>query len=321
MAEMTPVTGTCPLRNPSSAERSSCGSISRPARTTGSPLTSAGRSMAANRSPGLLTTNSATSAATLRTPSTVTIESMPPPNGTRARPRLPPAARARARGAWAAGASAAGGWRFDAEVGEVEVVLVGVLAEALQVEVAQERALDVGQGGAAQVDDGRRGGLVVGDAGQQEDQPGGGPGGRGVPARPRGKRDPFGEVAPVQRVPAGQQPPLRVGGESLVPEHPATRWRDPVDNPWRTHHRRVYRPPAQQARQRRPLWHDAGKRVDHRGKRHPAICLREAGTRQPPTSIDGGRRRGGRGGRSRPPGDLRSDSDQWRRWSSANRAG
>src|SRR5580704_12315627 len=86
MAEMTPVTGTCPLRNPSSADRSSCGSISRPARTTGSLLTSAGRSMAANRSPGLLTTNSATSAATLRTPSTVTMESMPPPNGTSARP-------------------------------------------------------------------------------------------------------------------------------------------------------------------------------------------------------------------------------------------
>ncbi len=108
MAEMTPVTGTCPLRNPSSAERSSCGSISRPARTTGSPLTSAGRSMAANRSPGLLTTNSATSAATLRTPSTVTIESMPPPNGTSARPRrsFVGGAGACARAAAAARASA-----------------------------------------------------------------------------------------------------------------------------------------------------------------------------------------------------------------------
>ena len=146
MAEMTPVTGTCPLRNPSSAERSSCGSISRPARTTGRPLTSAGRSMAANRSPGLLTTNSATSAATLRTPSTVTIESMPPPNGTSARPR-----RSRERGARGLrrGGRLRGGrgrpgpvGGLDAEVGEVEVVLVGVLAEALEVEVAQEGALE-----------------------------------------------------------------------------------------------------------------------------------------------------------------------------------
>ncbi len=50
MAEMMPVTGTWPLRNPSSRERSSCGSISRSARRMGSPVTAAGRSMASNRS-------------------------------------------------------------------------------------------------------------------------------------------------------------------------------------------------------------------------------------------------------------------------------
>ena len=84
IADRMPVTGTCPLRNPSSADRISCWSISRPARTTGSPLTAAGRSIASNRSPGLLTTNSATSAR-CRTCSTDTIESIPPPNGTSAR--------------------------------------------------------------------------------------------------------------------------------------------------------------------------------------------------------------------------------------------
>ena len=62
IAEMMPVTGTCPLRNPSSRERSSRGSISRSARATGSPVTAAGRSIASKRSPGRLTTNSATSA-------------------------------------------------------------------------------------------------------------------------------------------------------------------------------------------------------------------------------------------------------------------
>ena len=80
IADRIPVTGTCPFRKPSSADRSSCGSISRRTRTTGSPVTAAGRSMAANRSPGLLMTNSAASPRP-RISSTVTIESMPPPKG------------------------------------------------------------------------------------------------------------------------------------------------------------------------------------------------------------------------------------------------
>ena len=80
MADRIPVTGTWPFRKPSSADRSSCWSISRPARTTGSPVTAAGRSMAAKRSPGLLMTNSAASPRP-RISSTVTIESMPPPKG------------------------------------------------------------------------------------------------------------------------------------------------------------------------------------------------------------------------------------------------
>ena len=80
IADRMPVTGTWPLRKPSSADRSSCGSISRPARTIGSPVTAAGRSMASNRSPGRLMMNSA-ALPRPRTSSTVTIESMPPPNG------------------------------------------------------------------------------------------------------------------------------------------------------------------------------------------------------------------------------------------------
>ncbi len=97
IADRIPVTGTCPLRKPSSAERSSCGSISRSARTTGSPVTAAGSSIAANRSAGLLTTNSAVSASR-RTRSTTTIESIPPPKGTRARGRL---VGSRGSGVWA----------------------------------------------------------------------------------------------------------------------------------------------------------------------------------------------------------------------------
>ena len=85
IADRIPVTGTCPLRKPSSAERSNCGSISRSARTTGSPVTAAGSSMAANRSAGLLMMNSAASPIR-RTCSVTTIESIPPPNGTSGRP-------------------------------------------------------------------------------------------------------------------------------------------------------------------------------------------------------------------------------------------
>src|SRR5581483_12395800 len=57
---------------------------------------------------------------------------------------------------------------------QVEAVAVGELAEALEVELAEEGFLRVGQRGLAEVDHGRRRGLVVGDAGQQEHQPGGG---------------------------------------------------------------------------------------------------------------------------------------------------
>ena len=90
IAEMIPVTGTCPLRKPSSRERSTCSSMSRSARTIGSPVTAAGSSIAANRSPGRLTTNSAGSSTFGRRSSTVTIESMPPPNGISGRPGAGP---------------------------------------------------------------------------------------------------------------------------------------------------------------------------------------------------------------------------------------
>ena len=83
---MIPVTGTWPFRNPSSVERTTVGSTSRSARTTGRPVTAAGRSMASNRSPGPLTTNRAASGCRARTASAVTIESIPPPKGTSGRP-------------------------------------------------------------------------------------------------------------------------------------------------------------------------------------------------------------------------------------------
>ena len=51
-AVITAVTGTCPLRNPSSSERRTRGSISRAMRVTGRPVAAAASSMAAKRSPG-----------------------------------------------------------------------------------------------------------------------------------------------------------------------------------------------------------------------------------------------------------------------------
>src|SRR5699024_1680734 len=90
IAERTPVTGTCPFRKPSSRERRNCGSSSRSARTTGSPVTAAGCSIASSRSPGRFTTNNDGDrdgdAAADRSSSTVTRESTPPPNGINAVP-------------------------------------------------------------------------------------------------------------------------------------------------------------------------------------------------------------------------------------------
>ncbi len=223
MAEMIPVTGTWPLRKPSSRERSSCGSISRAARTTGRPVTAAGCSMASNRSPGRLTTNSAMSALG-RTSSTVTMESMPPPNGTSAR-------RGVSGAGWAAevcgtaevcGAAGGGLGALDAQAGQVEAVPVGELAQAVQVELAQEGPLAAGQGQVAGVDDRRGRGLVVRDAGQQEHQPGGRGRGRAVPAATGPERDPLGEPPPVHAVVAGQfaggrVDPVRVVAELLAP--------------------------------------------------------------------------------------------------------
>ena len=128
--------------------------------------------MAANRSPGRLTTKSAMSAVRCRTPSTVTIESMPPPNGMSGRKseagagtaaaggeaRAAGAAAFARAGAGAAGAGAAvgaigGGTGAEGEVAEVKAVAVGVLAQAREVELAQERKLALGQRGVAEVDD------------------------------------------------------------------------------------------------------------------------------------------------------------------------
>ena len=86
MAEMIPVTGTCPLRKPSSAGgRSTWGSSERSALMMGSPVTAAGRSMALKRSLQVSTMNRALAGNRRRTASTVTIESIPPPKGIRGR--------------------------------------------------------------------------------------------------------------------------------------------------------------------------------------------------------------------------------------------
>ena len=85
-AVMIAVTGTWPLRNPSSAERRTSGSMVRVTRVTGSPDTAAASSMAVKRSPGGSTTNNAASGWSAASASTVTIESMPPPKGIRGRP-------------------------------------------------------------------------------------------------------------------------------------------------------------------------------------------------------------------------------------------
>ncbi|MBV9446092.1 MAG: hypothetical protein JO345_09390 [Streptosporangiaceae bacterium] len=53
----------------------------------------------------------------------------------------------------------------ELEVGEVEGVAVGELGQAVDVEVAEEVTFPLGERGAAEVDDGRRGGLVVRHAG------------------------------------------------------------------------------------------------------------------------------------------------------------
>src|SRR5581483_11833933 len=78
-------------------------------------------------------------------------------------------------GSWGRGGCL--GWRsggLDSGRGQVEGVVVGELAQAVEVEVTEEGFLGFGQGGGAEVDHGGRGGLVVGDAGQEEHQPGGG---------------------------------------------------------------------------------------------------------------------------------------------------
>ena len=74
--------------------------------------------------------------------------------------------------------------RLDAQVGEVEAVAVGELAEPVEVHVAQEVALGGAKGRRGQLDHRRRRRLVVRHAGEQEH-----PAGRGVdaPGRPTGR--------------------------------------------------------------------------------------------------------------------------------------
>src|ERR1700761_2412211 len=131
---------------------------------------------------------------------------------------------------WDGGWRALGGgwWRgelgaFDPESGQVEAVAVGELAQAVEVEVAQEGPLAAGEGQVAGVDDRGRGGLVVGDAGQQEDQAGGGRGGRVGPVGAGAEGDLLGEPPSVHAVVAGQLAGGRVDLVGLVAEFVAPR--------------------------------------------------------------------------------------------------
>src|SRR4029077_1653078 len=94
---------------------------------------------------------------------------------------------------------------FDAQRGQVHVVAVGELPQALEVELAEESALPVGDRSLAEVDDLRRGRLVVGNPGEQENQPGRRLSGRRIPVSSLAQRDPFFEVPSIQAIPAGQQ--------------------------------------------------------------------------------------------------------------------
>ena len=140
MAEMMPVTGTWPLRNPSSA---------RPQHLVVDGPLGPHDGQAGRRRPAARWRRSGRPGGTRRTgrrrpagarSSTVTIESMPPPNGT---------SGAAGFGSVRTGAPTPGprrrSGRLDAQVGEVEAVAVGELAEPVEVDVAQEVAL----GGAA----------------------------------------------------------------------------------------------------------------------------------------------------------------------------
>ena len=93
---------------------------------------------------------------------------------------------------------------LDLQPGQVEAVAVGELAQALDVEGAQEGPFGGGGHRVAQVDDGRGRSLVVRDAEEQKDQPGRRPGGRAgpVPLGPEGHA--LGEVPLADRVPTGQ---------------------------------------------------------------------------------------------------------------------
>ena len=153
-----------------------------------------------------------------------------PPDPLHDHDRVDPAAERDEGSLWCrwlllAGSLGVGPVCLDAQRGQVQGVAVGELTEALEVELAQEGQLGVGQRGRTQVDDRRRRGLVVGHAREQEHQPRGGPGRVGMPARAGGQRDAFGELPPVQRIPAGQGAELLVHGPVLVPEHAsASRW-------------------------------------------------------------------------------------------------
>ena len=142
----------------------------------------------------------------------MTIESIPPPKGTSGRVDCglsgSPGRRLGGGSGRRAGVATAGVARpaVDAQVGEVQLVAVGEFTEPVEVEAAEELALHGGGADLTQVDPCGCGGLVVGDAYEQEHQPGRGVDGLGGRCGPAvDTRIPLLETPLVQRVSAGEQ--------------------------------------------------------------------------------------------------------------------
>ena len=101
---------------------------------------------------------------------------------------------------------------------EVEPVVVSELTEPVHVVAMQEGPLRRGRRKRTEIDDGCGRRLVIGDAGQEEEQAGGGHQRRIIPVTPgpEGKR--FGEGGGVRRVRALDRPGDGVDGEAAVAE-------------------------------------------------------------------------------------------------------
>ena len=209
-ALMMAVTGTCPLRNPSSAERRTRGSMVRTTRLDGQP----------GHCGGVLNGGEALSRAARRhrvrrrggppaSDATVTMESMP--------------AAERDEGPAGGGLEGdrrhgAGVRAFDAQSAQVEAIAVGELTQAVDVEAAEEVPLRHRRREVAQVDHGGGRGLVVRDAREQVEDAHGGHDCRVVPVAARFEGEALGEGVGVRGVAADDDRARRVDGVTVVAE-------------------------------------------------------------------------------------------------------